>query len=301
MKTKILLILPFLLILSVTGIEDAHFNLAKKYYEENKFELASREFEEFCNKYFASESYNKALYYGGKSFQQVKNYKKAIKFFETLAKNANREYEKRQSSFELARCYYLLKDYKKSALLFKEFFIKYPDSPVSHAALYYSATSYDRIGKKPEAIILYENLLSNYPESKYASVAKKIIDEFYSLKSEKVKKFEIVVITNEVFLTNHTVQTNIYIVTNFVEQKSLFYSEITDTNKNIQISSQNLITNTTEEDPLLKAIKEENLKNEEEIKRYQEIMELRNKLLQIKEKLLKEKKELELKDEEEEE
>lgn len=303
MRFWVILFSSFFLVSFIT-VDEAAFKLAKRYYNEGKYDLSAKEFEQFSMKYINSVYFNSSLYYAGRSYFYLKDYKKAIEFFNALLKNASKDYEKRQATFELARSYYLLGEYRISSRLFKDFFMKYPDSPVSHAALYYSANSYRALGENIEAYLLYEMIVSNYPESPYFNEAKKFVSLYkvsnliHRENEEKTSTLtNIIEVTNIVYLTNKYVITNFESITNItpVEEKSnLSINASSVSNLNASTNSQNEVQ---EKDPLLEALKKENFKNEEDLKRYMEIIELKDRLLKIKEKLLKEKKKMVLKDE----
>ena len=255
----------------------------------------------FLKKYpFYYEKNSQILYFAGKSYENIKNYKKAIDFYTRFYKSANKEYEKRQATFSLAKCNYLSGHYKESIKFFNEFIIKYFDSPVTHAAIYYLGSANEKLRKNIEAALLYETLISTFPNSYYINEAKKSLEKIYSLglKKSSIEKEislpnkETLVLTNIIYITNQkNIETTNYIL---VEQSS------SSKESEKEISNLN-VTNLPSEiinDPLLEALKKENLKNEEELNRYKEIIELKNRLLKMKEKLLEEKEGMVTEDEE---
>ncbi len=297
-----LFILTSLILFTSMSIEEANFNLAKQWYEEKKYEKSAREFEEISKKYPFYEKY-KVLYYAGKSYFAIKNYEKALYFYERLYAIAQNEIEKRQSTFELAKTYYFTKKYLVAIRLFNEFIVRYSDSPVMHATLYYSASANEKLGKTLEASLLYKTLIENYPSSPYADEAKisleKIQDRWGKITFTEVK-------TNEHIVTNYEKQliiiTNVVYLTNTENTNTIGYVSIStqslENKTNEQIISNEKKPELYEDADLLNALKKENLKGEEEIKRYKEIIELKNRLLKIKEKLLEEKKGMVIGDEE---
>lgn len=289
----------FILLTSTVRIEDAHFNLAKKWYDEKKFDKAAKEFEEIFNKYPFYESNNTVLYYAGKSYFNIKDYKKSIYFFDKLYVNSKREVEKRQSTFELGKSYFFSGNYAKALLFFQEFISKYNNSPVMHAAIYYAANSNEKIGRRTEAILLYDFLIQSYPDSPYVNNAKNSINSLLNvsycdskksnIKIEDKAKVEVekkeIIITNVISITNEFVyeKTNTY--TNVFDFSVSKEREIS-TNTELKIEDEN-------EKILLEALKKENLKGEEELRRYQQLIELKNRLLRMKQELIEEKKETE--------
>ncbi len=295
---KITLLFLVILINSTIRIEDANFNLAKKWYDEKKFDKSAKEFEEIFNKYPFYESNNTVLYYAGKSYFNLKNYKKAIYFFDKLYVNARREVEKRQSTFELGKSYFFNGNYAKSVLFFQEFITKYSDSPVMHAAIYYLANANEKIGRRTEALLLYDFLIQSYSDSPYVSNAKNSINSLLAISSYDMKKSNIKMEDKPKPQRNEIVITNVISITNeIIYEKTNTYTNIFDFSKlernGLPANSQEKkIEEDENEKILLETLKKENLKDEEELKRYQQLIELRNRLLKIKQKLLEEKKEL---------
>ncbi|MGC8765524.1 MAG: tetratricopeptide repeat protein [Brevinematia bacterium] len=295
MKTdKILLLLSFFLLTSMS-IEEANFNLAKKWYDEKKYEKSAKEFEEISKKYPFYENYNSVLYYAGKSYFYIKNYDKALYFFEKLYPLTKNNIEKRQASFELAKTYYFKENYKKSIQFFNEFITKYPDSPVIHAALYYLANANEKSGRIIEAEMLYYMLTQNYPQSPYYLSASKSLEEISRKKRgilarEKLadNKTNITIITN--YETLPIIITNVIYLTNKEKIEETNILVLTQNTINITLKTNQEKSEFYEDEDLLNALKKENLKGEEELKRYQEIIELKGRLLKMKEKLLEEKK-----------
>ncbi|MGC8770394.1 MAG: tetratricopeptide repeat protein [Brevinematia bacterium] len=294
---KKIVFLFFILLTSTVRIEDAHFNLAKKWYDDKKFDKAAKEFEEIYNKYPFYESNNTVLYYAGKSYFNIKDYKKSIYFFDKLYVNSKREIEKRQSTFELGKSYFFSANYAKALLFFQEFISKYNDSPVIHAAIYYAANSNEKIGRKTEAILLYDFLIQSYPDSPYVNNAKNSINSLLNISSYDSKKSNIKIEDK----AKPEVEKKEIIITNIISITNELIYEKTNTYTNVfdfSVSKEREIPTNTEpkvdenEKILLETLKKENLKDEEELRRYQQLIELKNRLLRMKQKLIEEKKEI---------
>lgn len=73
----------------------------------------------------------------------------------------------------LGRVEYHSKNYEKGLVYFSKIFTKYPKSSLAPNSLLYIGRSLKKLGKKEEAKQAFEQVISDYPESKDAKEAKK--------------------------------------------------------------------------------------------------------------------------------
>ncbi len=131
--------------------------------------------------------YTKDLLQKGMKAYQSNNYKKAKDYLKQAiyeSKGATPE-DIMKAKFALADTYFKLKMYVDAIVEFEEFISLYPTSPRVPEALYKLAVSYLKISPSPDRDLTYvkkaeekaEEIINNYPFSKFVDYAKKIIEK----------------------------------------------------------------------------------------------------------------------------
>jgi tetratricopeptide (TPR) repeat protein len=77
--------------------------------------------------------------------------------------------------FYVGSFYFKKKNYKGALVRFREVVGKYPNTELLDKALYFIGLSYDKLGEGELAADVYKTLVENYPDSPFASGAKKKI------------------------------------------------------------------------------------------------------------------------------
>lgn len=278
-------------------LDEAHYNLAQKFYAEKKYPEALQEFNLFMDKYPDSRFFNKAVFYSAKIYYQLKNYDKSLTLYTMLDKNAENDNDRKTALFGIGESYFKLKDWSDAALSFKKFVFLYKTSPVYPASLYYGGKAYEELKCIPEAKVFFECLVRNYPRSPYYPEALNLLQKFgkYETIENKIKNSEFtnrntgnLKITNRVELTNIVLHTNMGTgrVTNIIT------NYLTNTYAGNQSVITQVISGLDTNELEMQKLSEENRKKQEEIQRYRELIELKDNLLNLKEKAINDKKDI---------
>jgi tetratricopeptide (TPR) repeat protein len=289
-------ILFFILTVSYSyglDLDEAHFHLAEKLYNQKNYSESLQEFNQFINKYPDSLFFNKAVIYAARIYYQMKEYDRSAALYSILDKNSRNENDRKISLFGMGENYYRLKEWLKAAESFKKFSFLYTASPTRHAALYYGGKSYKELKMFPEAYIFFECLVKNYPKSPYYQEAIKFVQKYRkSINLEngeynKTGNSYAIKTTNTVVLTNKVIYSNIgnAVLTNFITN---YITNISVSNTCTVITQ--IISGDYSNIMEIQRLSEENKKKQEELQRYSELIELKAKLLNLKEKAINEKK-----------
>ncbi len=145
----------------------ANYWLGRTSYEQKDYSSAARFFYDSAEKSKAFETekdvYNSSIYYGAKSFAELKNYSEAEKLLEYVVANGNNfthsEYE--DSVLLLFASYESSKDFKKTQALYKKLPQDFFSAQAKHKIMFYYADALNSLGNYTEAYGIYENLIEN--------------------------------------------------------------------------------------------------------------------------------------------
>ncbi len=137
---------------------------------ENAFLQFKEAYESFVKKADLSGKSNAEIFKEAKELFRKKRYADAKRYFSHLIKN---HYKPATSNYYLGEIAYLGGRYKDAIAYYKRSASLYDKSSFMPTLLLHTAISLQRIGDKEQAKEFYNSLISLYPESKAASVAKK--------------------------------------------------------------------------------------------------------------------------------
>ncbi len=137
---------------------------------ENAFLQFKEAYESFVKKADLSGKSNAEIFKEAKELFRKKRYVDAKRYFSHLIKN---HYKPATSNYYLGEIAYLGGRYKDAIAYYKRSASLYDKSSFMPTLLLHTAISLQRIGDKEQAKEFYNSLISLYPESKAASVAKK--------------------------------------------------------------------------------------------------------------------------------
>lgn len=189
--------------------DKALYNLGIIYFNSGKYELSRSRLKNLLNDYPESEFYGNSLYWVGESYSAENKPEEAIQFLEeavadkrnkkfadyslyTLANayekigdynNAVKYYDQlltyyknstlaTSSQIRIGICYFKLKDYQSSIVELKSPRLTNLSDDMYSESIYLLATSYYRVGEYADAERSYQEILSKFPEAKYARDAK---------------------------------------------------------------------------------------------------------------------------------
>jgi TolA-binding protein len=99
-------------------------------------------------------------YYDAVSMITQEKYQQAyLSFKRIIDANEDPEYTAK-SSYEIGRCLFLLNKYDDCIKCFTAMITKYPRHPDLGSALYYMGQSYERLGRKDQAVTFYKKILT---------------------------------------------------------------------------------------------------------------------------------------------
>ncbi len=137
---------------------------------ENAFLQFKEAYESFVKKADLSGKSNAEIFKEAKELFRKKRYSDAKRYFSHLIKN---HYKPATSNYYLGEIAYMSGRYKDAIAYYKRSASLYDKSSFMPTLLLHTAISLQRIGDKEQAKEFYNSLISLYPESKAASVAKK--------------------------------------------------------------------------------------------------------------------------------
>lgn len=182
------------------------YMLAQGFFNREKYESASVYFEKFMLNYPKSEKYEEVMFLDAMcyfhqvpkySLDQNQTYRAIDKFQLFIDRYPNTEYlqkaneivlklvtQLQKKSFEIAKGYNKIKDYKAAMKSLDNFLIENPGSVFKEEALYYRLNSAYQMAinsieskeqeRLKEALQAYENLMKDFPETKYKVQAEKM-------------------------------------------------------------------------------------------------------------------------------
>ena len=117
------------------------------------------------------EAYRKAL----EKFNQ-RDYKKAITMFQALIERSMTNAVSDNCQYWIGECYYGLRDYQKAVIEFEKVF-SFSNTNKDDDAQLKLGMSYIRLDQKENARRELTRLLSNYPDSEFTALARKLLEE----------------------------------------------------------------------------------------------------------------------------
>jgi len=130
---------------------DAQFRLARRLYEEEKYDDAIAEFKNFIAAYTSSNLAGQAQFYLGMSYYKIKDFKNAVAVLKPYTDNYVTSEEYLTALFTLASSQFKLKLYKESLESYKIIVDKYPDSTYYNFSLFNLAMTYRILGDVDKA------------------------------------------------------------------------------------------------------------------------------------------------------
>ena len=265
-------------------LDKAHYNLAKKLFDEKKYSRSAEEFRQFTEKYPYSVNLHSGYYLAAKSYYLAGDYTNALLYYQKLALKPGNPAEKKQALFGESETRFKMADYREAAASFQTFAVTYPESPAAHAALYYAARSREVLEEWPEAELLYRTLTEDYPESPYLPDAGIRLANCNARMEEQLLTSQ----SSVAFSSASSLA-----ATNLAESASS--APLTNI---VWISNEFVGTqqNNCETNDGASSLENETRKKEEELERYRALLELKAKLLKIKERVVRDKNDLILSD-----
>jgi TolA-binding protein len=99
-------------------------------------------------------------YYDAVSMISQEKYQQAYFAFKKITDADEDPEYSAKSSYEIGRCFFLLKKYSECIASFTGMITKYPRHPDLGNALYFMGQSYDKLGRKDQAITFYKKILT---------------------------------------------------------------------------------------------------------------------------------------------
>lgn len=118
----------------------------------------------------------KARYDIALSDYRKRKFKSAIKKFNALITENNKNALSDNAQYWIGECYYHLKLYSKAAIGFGNV-LKYKNSNKVDSAILMRGKAYKHLGRKSEAIAQFRALVTNYPRSSYTKRARELISD----------------------------------------------------------------------------------------------------------------------------
>lgn len=173
---------------------DAEFDRAISFFENEKFDQAIQGFERILFYHPSSEFVDDAQYWLGRTYLEQKQYDQAIIEFDYLIRNFPKSAQLEDAYFHRARAHLLgapsyekdLSDLKIAIRLFDEFLTRFPNSEYTDDVRKEILAARDLLAKKElengrlyeklkeikAALLYYEYIMNNYPETGSASEAR---------------------------------------------------------------------------------------------------------------------------------
>lgn len=255
----------------------ALFGRAECNYNLKRYQISGPQFQSFAISFPDSPACPAALYYGGMSFEALKQTQEALLFYKTL------ETQFPQSQYSAMA--------KK-----RENIIAEKQKQKEKEAIVAVFT-----GKEP---VETETVISTFTITN-EKIEKEMAKPYYltNLLTVTVTNTSTpAVFTNYFYNTNETyiVRTNLFMLTNYFVYTNQSEREILVSISNIVtnqlIVTQTVVQNIENREPIIEPLVDENRKKEEEVSRYQALLELKAKLLEMKEKMIQDKNSLLLND-----
>jgi len=180
---------------SLTTLEPAaEFERAKSFFEQKKYDLAIQAFERILFYHASSEFVDDAQYWLGRTYLERKDYDQAIVEFDYLLRNFPKSTQLEEAYFYRAKAHLLaapsfekdVSDLKKAVRLFDEFLTRFPNSKFTADVRKEILSARNRLARKElengklyerlkefnAALLYYDYIITNYPETESAGEAK---------------------------------------------------------------------------------------------------------------------------------
>jgi len=220
MRSKFILLVTLLLAAScatrqtLTPLEPAaEFERALGFFENKKYDQAIQGFERILFYHPSSEFVDDAQYWLGRTYLEQKQYDQSIIEFDYLIRNFPKSAKLEDAYFHRARAHLLtapsyekdLGDLKIAIRFLDEFLTRYPNSKYTDDARKEILTARERLAKKQlengklyeklkemnAAILYYEHIINNYPETESASEARYRSAQIHEKRGENEKALEL--------------------------------------------------------------------------------------------------------------
>ncbi len=191
----------------------AEFERALAFFENKKYDQAIQGFERILFYHPSSEFVDDAQYWLGRTYLEQKQYDQAIIEFDYLIRNFPKSAKLEDTYFHRARAHLLaapsyekdLNDLKIAIRFFDEFLTRYPNSKYTDDARKEILTARERLAKKQlengklyeklnemtAALLYYEHIMNNYPETESAGEARYRSARIYEKRGENEKALEL--------------------------------------------------------------------------------------------------------------
>ncbi|MFH1259308.1 MAG: tetratricopeptide repeat protein [Elusimicrobiota bacterium] len=126
------------------------------------------ELERYAKKYKGSKFAGELYWHIGAMTYEVKDYPKAIIYFEEVVSNYSNTPSAKQAAFYLGECYYLKNDYKRAIIAYKNFLNSFLDDEFGVAVKFHQANAHFQLNQLPECLEIYKEIVEMYPKSDYA-------------------------------------------------------------------------------------------------------------------------------------
>jgi outer membrane protein assembly factor BamD len=199
---------------TLTPLEPAaEYERALSFFENKKYDQAIQGFERILFYHPSSEFVDDAQYWLGRTYLEQKEYDQAIIEFDYLIRNFPKSAQLEDAYFHRARAHLLaapsyekdLSDLKIAIRFFDEFLTRYPNSKHTDDVRKEILTARERLAKKQlengklyeklkemtAALLYYEHITNNYPETVSAGEARFRSAHIYEKRGENEKALEL--------------------------------------------------------------------------------------------------------------
>jgi TolA-binding protein len=164
------LFLIFILFCGLLFAQNAQEKYTKAFeaYKDGQYAESSILFSEFFGEYnLVDEKYAAAKYYQAKSLSNLNRINEAAVIFAFLSDNFHWSTFRSHSLFELGLIYYQLGDFYNSRARMVQLLEDYPESEYTGSALYWIGETYAAENKIDDAILFFENAITDKKRNKY--------------------------------------------------------------------------------------------------------------------------------------
>ncbi len=112
-----------------------------------------------------------------KKLFEKKVWHRAFVLFSELERNTDVKVSRGEPLYWVARCWFEMKEYQTSNVLFKRFVQKFPSSNLKISAKLFLAKTYIAMGSREDAFDILKELIKNNPGAKVSEIAKRIMNE----------------------------------------------------------------------------------------------------------------------------
>jgi outer membrane protein assembly factor BamD len=199
---------------TLTALEPAaEFERAISFFDNRKYDQAIQGFERILFYHPSSEFVDDAQYWLGRTYLEQKEYDQAIIEFDYLIRNFPKSTQLEDAYFHRARAHLLdapshekdLSDLKIAIRLLDEFLTRFPNSEHTDDVRKEILSARDRLAKKElengklyeklkemtAALLYYEYIMNNYPETESAGEARYRSAQIYEKRGETQKALEL--------------------------------------------------------------------------------------------------------------